>query len=524
MDDKKRKSGHSHKKGKHHSRSKRSVKNISSSPHDSETWIEKPYKSELTVPLVSSLKSTNHLQSSSTLPAYPPFKNGNAIKSGSESTHNSQSSNKSKALEFKKLLSENLPLGLNHTESSRNDNDSYKSSITQTEPLHQSSNSFKHNLNKVSNISAISNSFPSKSNGSKKTNTYSPKSSNSSDDDFVKDLSSRSLLFNEKYSPKSNQIERSFISQSSKQPPSNLSDLDPDYNQNSINYAHELKESLVKDSYKLPHNNCKLCFSESFHDNEVVYAPSVPVVAIGNLVYLSLPTSDPLTDGQCTISPIDHDPSGSSLNLDNSTWDEIRNFQKSLTLMFHNAGYGTIFMETTKPSFSSKSSSSQFTQHVSIDCFPIPYRNDLFKNSRIMFKHAILSSDEDWSVHNKLIDTSVFSSSSQNRDTHFIPLIPSFIESKHTSTGGFRKKMSSKVPYFHVWFDLDGGYGHVIENPNLFPQNFGLETVASILKLPKTSFHNNKRSIFSKNQMSSAVNSWKSQFSWSKYDWTSLIN
>jgi hypothetical protein len=37
--------------------------------------------------------------------------------------------------------------------------------------------------------------------------------------------------------------------------------------------------------------------------------------------------------------------------------------------------------------------------------------------------------------------------------------------------------MTPRLPYFHVWFTLDGGYGHVIENKEHFPSYFGRVSV-----------------------------------------------
>ena len=61
----------------------------------------------------------------------------------------------------------------------------------------------------------------------------------------------------------------------------------------------------------------------------------------------------------------------------------------------------------------------------------------------INFKEALLSCDEEWSQHKKVIET---------------------------SQKGFRYSITNKLPYFHVWFGLDKGYGHIIEDQTKFPK------------------------------------------------------
>ncbi|PVV00001.1 hypothetical protein BB559_000205 [Furculomyces boomerangus] len=263
------------------------------------------------------------------------------------------------------------------------------------------------------------------------------------------------------------------------------------------------KQKLISNHKKLDKtiSSCKFCFtpvenneSNTESTTEEYMAPKVPVVAIGLQTFLALPTFEVLVDGQCSIHPIEHFPCDSSLNLDSNIWDEIRNFQKCVTLMFHEKGSGTLFMETSIPR------GNGLGNHISIECFPIPYKNDTFINARLYFKQAILSSDDEWTVHNKLIDTR-----------------------KDSTKGGFRNKMSSKVPYFHIWFDLDGGYGHVIENRDYFAKSFGHEIIASLLKLPVNLARKPKNIIFSHNQRTKASSDWKSMFGWEKYDWTKSL-
>lgn len=68
------------------------------------------------------------------------------------------------------------------------------------------------------------------------------------------------------------------------------------------------------------------------------------------------------------------------------------------------------------------------------------------KLTALEHQDALLSADEEWTQHRKIIET---------------------------DSRGFRHSMVKDLPYFHVWFGLDSGFGHIIENEKDFPQWFG---------------------------------------------------
>jgi hypothetical protein len=155
-------------------------------------------------------------------------------------------------------------------------------------------------------------------------------------------------------------------------------------------------------------------------------------VSIGNQTFLALTVVEPLTPGHCLIVPVEHVKS--TLELEDDAWTEMRNFMKCLMRMFHSQGKSCVFIETV----------SQGLQHAFIECIPLD--QELKDDAPAYFKEAILAADEEWSQHRKVIDT---------------------------RTRGFRHAMSSRMSYFHVWFTLDGGFGHVIEDARKFPPYFG---------------------------------------------------
>lgn len=83
-------------------------------------------------------------------------------------------------------------------------------------------------------------------------------------------------------------------------------------------------------------------------------------------------------------------------------------------------------------------------RHTIIECIPIPY--GVVEDAPMYFQEAITSAGDEWSQHRKVIDT---------------------------GKKGFRRSMVKEMPYFHVWFNPNEGYGHVIEDEKEFPGWFG---------------------------------------------------
>lgn len=120
----------------------------------------------------------------------------------------------------------------------------------------------------------------------------------------------------------------------------------------------------------------------------------------------------------------------SSLEADDDTWEEIKNFMKCLMQMAASRKQGVIFYETVK--------SIKQQRHTVIEAVPID--QDLFSELPGYFKQSIMTTGDEWSQHKKLIE--------------FNP------------SRSFRKCMVPQLPYFMVQWDYKGekGYGHVIED------------------------------------------------------------
>ncbi|PIA18310.1 hypothetical protein COEREDRAFT_59469 [Coemansia reversa NRRL 1564] len=242
--------------------------------------------------------------------------------------------------------------------------------------------------------------------------------------------------------------------------------------------------------------NCDMCFkqSENSDGTTLLRPPEYPMVALGNRVCLMLPNREPMNDGHCIIAPIEH-MAGGTLKCDDDMWDEIGNFMKSLMHMFAGRRQGVVFMETVLSVQPSRAG------HCMIECIPLPI--DKAADAAGYFKEALLSLGDEWSQNRKVIDTR--------------------LKAAAIRRGGFRNTMTSRLAYFHVWFDPHGGIGHVIETPDAFPQWFGREVVAGMLDLPPTVYRKPRKLTESHNQRRDRAEEWKKQFGWDKFDWTKML-
>ncbi|KAK9460085.1 CwfJ C-terminus 1-domain-containing protein-like protein [Lipomyces oligophaga] len=230
-------------------------------------------------------------------------------------------------------------------------------------------------------------------------------------------------------------------------------------------------------------DSCPLCMTEEA-------PPIAPVIATGTRVYLTLPTMPQLSPGAATIVPIAH--RRCTLECDDDEWDEIRNFMKCLARMYHSQKRGVLFYENA--------SNMHMRRHASIEAVPVPY--ELAETAPAYFRQAILSADEEWSQHKKIIDT--------------------LARAKSDGLGkrAFRQSLVKELPYFHVWFNLDGGYGHVIEDSSRWPKGdlFAREVIGGMLELEPDQI---KRQ--SKWQRGEDPRAKGFKAMWDKYDWTKQL-
>lgn len=205
-----------------------------------------------------------------------------------------------------------------------------------------------------------------------------------------------------------------------------------------------LKNMAVSEFQKLNRilDTCPLCH----HDDRAPPQdlPIAPIVSLATRVYLTLAPEPELNgaEGGAVIVPTAHHTN--LLECDDDEWEEIRNFMKSLTRLYHDQGREVLFYENA--------ANPGRRRHATLVAVPIPY--DLGDTAPAFFKEAMLSSDEEWTQHKKIIDTG---------------------KAARNGLGklAFRRSIAKEMPYFHVWFDLDGGLGHIVEDAARWPKGDG---------------------------------------------------
>lgn len=236
------------------------------------------------------------------------------------------------------------------------------------------------------------------------------------------------------------------------------------------------------------------------------------IISASPRVYMTRPAYPALSKGTVLIVPREH--RSNLLHCDDDEWEEIRNYMKCLIQMWvKGRGYaGVVFYENavmaglSGDETTSTSQTQRDTAHAHMYAVPIKDEYD-FKDVRAMFKEGMLNSDEEWSQHRKIIDTQ---------------LMASKLKKDHDSSAAkyaFRKSIAKEAPYFHVWFDINGGLGHIVEDRKRWPKNdiFAREILGNLLRVEITKIRRTPRW---DNNDGNEKGVWEYQSFWNKFDWT----
>ncbi|KAF4633815.1 hypothetical protein G7Y89_g4297 [Cudoniella acicularis] len=246
-----------------------------------------------------------------------------------------------------------------------------------------------------------------------------------------------------------------------------------------------LKNAAVGEFQKMNRilDSCQLC-----HHEDKDEPPIAPILSLATRVYLTLPTEPELSEGGAVIVPIQHRTN--LLECDDDEWEEIRNFMKCLTRMYHDQGLDVVFYENA--------AAPQRKMHAAMQVVPLPY--SLGDTAPAFFKEAILSSDEEWTQHKKLIDTAARAREGLGKLA-------------------FRRSIAKEMPYFHAWFEIDGGLGHIVEDSNRWPRGdlFAREIIGGMLDIEPDVIKRQGRWI----RGDKRVEPFKKR--WRKFDWTRVL-
>jgi hypothetical protein len=230
-------------------------------------------------------------------------------------------------------------------------------------------------------------------------------------------------------------------------------------------------------------DSCMLC-----HHEDKNQPPVAPILSLATRVFLTLPTEPELSEGGAVIVPIQHRTN--LLECDDDEWEEIRNFMKCLTRMYHDQGRDVVFYENA--------ATPHRKMHAAMQAVPLPY--SLGETAPAFFKEAILSSDEEWTQHKKLIDTAARARDGMGKSA-------------------FRRSIAKEMPYFHAWFDLDGGLGHIVEDANRWPRGdlFAREIIGGMLDIEPEVIKRQGRWT----RADKRIDGFKAR--WRKFDWTRVL-
>ena len=246
-----------------------------------------------------------------------------------------------------------------------------------------------------------------------------------------------------------------------------------------------LKNAAIGEFQKMNRilDTCQLC-----HHPEKNQPPVAPLISLATRVYLTLPTEPELSEGSAVIVPIEHRTN--LLECDDDEWEEIRNFMKCLTRMYHDQGRDVVFYENA--------AAPHRKMHAAMQAVPLPY--SLGETAPAFFKEAILSSDEEWTQHKKLIDTAAGARNGLGKQA-------------------FRRSIAKEMPYFHAWFDLDGGLGHIVEDSNRWPKGdlFAREIIGGMLDIEPDVVKKQGRWIRGGKRLDGFQKRWR------KFDWTKVL-
>lgn len=148
-------------------------------------------------------------------------------------------------------------------------------------------------------------------------------------------------------------------------------------------------------------------------------------------------------------------PSPAPTQVDDDTWNEVRNWQKCLINMYLAQGKQVIFLETAM-------GVGTHRHHAMMEAVPVD--DTVLNKAPMYFKKAMEEAESEWSQHAAKA------------------AIP-------TKEKGLRGSIPPNFPYLYVQFGPSNGYVHVIDDEHKFDKNLGRQVLVGLLKLPAEVMH-----------------------------------
>ncbi|CAH2353389.1 hypothetical protein CLIB1423_10S03884 [[Candida] railenensis] len=195
-----------------------------------------------------------------------------------------------------------------------------------------------------------------------------------------------------------------------------------------------------------------------------------------------------------------------TLYCEDEEWDEIENFMKTLAIYYYKEyNKGVIFIENAVEPIKYQKN------HAHILAVPVPL--SIMAQSEGYFREGILSnSDELDDQHSSILNTKEKSKEYPGSNRRQV---------------GFKQLIAKEAPYYHVWFNLDGGIGHIVQDFHQWPKYdlFTRQIVGEgLLKCDDPTQINNskdyKKWVSSAHKGEEKERVEKFRKKWDVYDWT----
>ncbi|KAL3317712.1 hypothetical protein Ciccas_003627 [Cichlidogyrus casuarinus] len=184
-------------------------------------------------------------------------------------------------------------------------------------------------------------------------------------------------------------------------------------------------------------NNCPDCLPR---------IPNYQVVCRAGNILLRVPPYEPMAEGHCLLSPLEHLPAITRLPEDAA--DELNVLKKQLGKMFATEGKVAIFMEMGKRA-------SEIRYHTRVECVPV--EEESLSEVRMYFRKSLMEAGSEWDANRKLV-------------------------SLKKGSNGALGNVPANFAYFCVEFGVpDDGLLRVFDQPDAIPDYFGRQILADIL-------------------------------------------